>query len=93
MKLPEITDDVRNRIGKASVYTMSDGKSHAVRAEIDGVMQAGKRIPDGMAISFLKGYKDLSNEERNERAAQVASYAYKSILEAPKQEQSKGIGR
>ena len=95
MKLPTISDDVRNRINKASVYTMSDGKSHAVRAEIDGVQQAGKRIPDGLAISFLKGIKELSNEERGERAAQVAAYAYKSILEAPKQEQevSKGIGR
>lgn len=95
MKLPQISDDVRNRIGKANVYTMSDGTSHAVRAEIDGQMQPGKRIPDGLAISFLKGYKDLSNEERAERAAQVASYAYKSILDSPKQEQeqSKGIGR
>lgn len=95
MKLPEVVDDVRSRIGKASVYTMSDGKSHAVRAEIDGQMQPGKRIPDGLAISFLKGYKDLSNDERNERAVQVASYAYKSLLDAPKQEQeqSKGIGR
>lgn len=95
IKLPEVAEDVKARIEKASVYTMSDGTSHAVRAVIDGNQQQGKRIPDGLAISFLKGYKDLTPEQRNERAVAVAAYAYKSVLEAPKQEQSQsqGMGR
>lgn len=93
--LPKIDDATRNRITKASVFTMSDGESRAVKATIDGVEQPSKRIPDGLRTAFLAGYKDLTPEQRTERVVQVAAFSYSKELKAEKveQEQSAGMKR
>lgn len=92
--LPQVADDVRARITDARVTVMSDGQSRYVTAKIDGEQQ-GKRVSNDLTYSFLKGIGSITNEERAERAMQVAAATFKDILEAPKQqqEQSQGMKR